>query len=62
MHEFEQTPGDSEGHGNLTSHSPQDHKQLDTTQRLNKQHTSTSDEFPQHLLIWECLNVSFIFE
>ena len=30
-HEFEQTPGDSEGQGNLVCCSPLDHKELDTT-------------------------------
>ena len=29
-HEFEQTPGDSEGQGNLACCSPWDHKELDT--------------------------------
>ena len=30
-HEFEQTPGDSEGQVSLASCSPWDHKELDTT-------------------------------
>ena len=30
-HEFEQTPGDSEGQGSLVSCSPRDHKESDTT-------------------------------
>ena len=30
-HEFEQTPGDSEGQGSLACCSPQGHKHLDTT-------------------------------
>ena len=59
-HEFEQIPGNSEGQ---SLHCATVHRvtELDATQRLNKQDTSTSDEFPQHLLIWECLNF-FIFE
>ena len=34
-HEFEQTPGDSEGQGSLMCCSPQDHKGLDTAEGLN---------------------------
>ena len=34
-HEFEQTPGDSEGQGSLVSCSPWGCKELDTTQQLN---------------------------
>ena len=34
-HEFEQTPGDSEGQGSLMHFSPGDHRESDTTQRLN---------------------------
>jgi len=30
-HEFEQTPGDSEGQGSLVCHSPWGHKELDMT-------------------------------
>ena len=33
-HEFEQTPGDSEGQGSLACHTPWGHKELDTTLRL----------------------------
>ena len=33
---FEQTPGDSEGQGRLLCCSPWGHKELDTTERLNK--------------------------
>ena len=36
-HEFEQTPGDSEGHGSLLCCSPWGEKELDTTEWLNKQ-------------------------
>ena len=34
-HEFEQTPGDSEGQGNLACCSPWGHKESDTTEWLN---------------------------
>ena len=34
-HEFEQTPGDSEGQGSLVCHSPWGHKELDMTEQLN---------------------------
>ena len=34
-HEFEQTPGDSEGQGILAGCSPWGHKESDTTYRLN---------------------------
>ena len=34
-HEFEQTPGDSEGQGNLACCSSWGHKELDVTERLN---------------------------
>ena len=35
-HEFEQTPGDSEGQGSLEYCSPWGHKESDTTEQLNK--------------------------
>ena len=34
-HEFEQTPGDSEGQGSLACCSPWGHKESDTTEQLN---------------------------
>ena len=34
-HEFEQTPGDSEGQGSLACCSPWGHNELDTTEGLN---------------------------
>ena len=34
-HEFEQTPGDSEGQGSLVSCSPWGRKKSDTTEQLN---------------------------
>ena len=34
-HEFEQTPGDGEGQGNLARCTPWGRKELNTTERLN---------------------------
>ena len=34
-HEFEQTPGDSEGQGSLAGFSPRDRKVSDITEQLN---------------------------
>ena len=34
-HEYEQTPGDSEGQRRLACCNPWDHKELDTTEQLN---------------------------
>jgi hypothetical protein len=34
-HEFEQTPGDSEGQGKVVCYSPQGLKESDMTERLN---------------------------
>ena len=34
-HEFEQTPGDSDGQGGLVCCSPWGHKESDMTERLN---------------------------
>ena len=34
-HEFEQTPGDSEGEGSLACCSPRAHKESDMTEQLN---------------------------
>ena len=41
-HEFEQTPGVSEGQGGLMCCSPWSHKESDTTQQLNKSKHETS--------------------
>ena len=38
-HEFEQTPGDSEGQGSLVCCSPWGHKESDTTWQLNNRMT-----------------------
>ena len=40
-HEFEQTPGDSEGQGSLACCSPWGCKQLNTTERLNNKNSTT---------------------
>ena len=40
-HEFEQTLRDDEGQGSLAYCSPWDHKQSDTTERLNNNFGST---------------------
>ena len=39
-HEFEQTLGDAEGQGSLVCCSPWSHKQLDTTEQMNKSGSS----------------------
>ena len=38
-HEFEQTMGDGEGQGSLECCSPWDHKESDTSERLNNKRT-----------------------
>ena len=43
-HEFEQTPGGSEGQGRLVFCSPWGHKELDTTERLNNNKTSLNSK------------------
>ena len=43
-HEFEQTPGDSEGQGSLACCSPWGHEELDTPEQLNgKKKTPTNN-------------------
>ena len=44
-HEFEQTPGDREGQGNLAWYSPWSHKELDMTEQLNN-----NNQYVLHLL------------
>ena len=39
-HEFEQTPGDSEGQGSLMCYSPWGHKELDMTWQLTNNNES----------------------
>ena len=43
-HEFEQTPGGSEGQERLAFCSPWGHKELDTTERLNNNKTSLNSK------------------
>ena len=45
-HEFEQTPGDSEGWGSLACRSPWGHKELDTTERLSSNSGAGAGETP----------------
>ena len=42
-HEFEQTPGDDEGHGSLACCSPCGHEELDMTEQLNNNNTKEND-------------------
>ena len=42
-HEFEQTPGDSEGQGSLVFCGLQSHKESDTTEVTEQQQISISD-------------------
>ena len=57
-HEFEQTPGDVEGHGSLACHIPWSHKELDTVEQLNN--TKVQDrqgdvsKVPQTLVLNPC--------
>ena len=46
-HEFKQTPGDSEGQGSLAGCQPQGLKQLDVTERLNKEQQISSARIPE---------------
>ena len=36
-HDFEQTPGNSEGQGSLVCYSPWGHKELDMTEQLSRE-------------------------
>ena len=40
----QQTPGDGEGHGSLASCSPQGHKELDMTERLNNSNKTIRED------------------
>ena len=55
-HEFEQTPGDSEGQGSLVFCSPWGHNELDTTQRLNNNKIDWQSSVlqPGYPVIWRC--------
>ena len=62
-HEFEQTPGDSEGQGSLVWCSPRGRKQLDTTEQLNNKNLS----LPQEEKDWkgkekQVKNISFFLQ
>ena len=46
-HEFEQTPGDSEGQGSLLCCSPWGHKESDTTEWLNNNNKLSNRVFEQ---------------
>ena len=46
-HEFEQTPGDSEGQGSLVCCSPWGDKESDATERLNTHTQSSGVQIPQ---------------
>ena len=48
-HEFDQTPGDSEGQGSLARCSPSGHKQSDMTQQLNNYSSKQSTVSMQSL-------------
>ena len=50
-HEFEQTPGDGEGQGNLACCSPWGHKESDTTERLNNKGNVRKKANASHFLI-----------
>ena len=60
-HEFEQTPGDSEGQVSLACCSPRGHKDSDTTRRLHKKQTKTTfhcmaiPQFPYPFTHGKCL-------
>ena len=46
-HEFEKTPGNSEGQGSLVCCSPWGHKQSDTTEQLNNNNPVRPSYFSQ---------------
>ena len=60
--EFEQAPRDGEGQGNLACCCPWDHKESDTTERLNTntklKEVSSNPVF--HGDTWLCLNLTFL--
>ena len=49
-HEFEQTPGDSEGQGSVVCCRPWGHKDLDTSDRLNNSNTVSFTLNPRYCL------------
>ena len=56
-HEFEQTPGDGEGQGNMVCCSPWSHKESDMTEQLNW----TDDSLPAFLRTYSVPDTSKFF-
>ena len=54
-HEFEQTPGESEGQGSLAGCSLWGHKESDTTKQLNNSDNKGNPKTKQALPIWQFL-------
>ena len=54
-HEFEQTPGESEGQGSLACYSPWDHRESDTTERLNNNNNNYNSN-SKFMLMGEVVN------
>ena len=50
-HEFEQTPGDSEGQGSLMCYSPWSHKELDMTEQQQK--PLQNNGLKQYVISWQ---------
>ena len=50
-HEFEQTPGDSEGQGSLMYYSPWSHKELDMTEQQQKPLQNSG--LKQYVISWQ---------
>ena len=50
IHKFEQSPGDSEGHGSLACCSPWGHKESDSAERLNNKVLSLVHKRETHLI------------
>ena len=48
--EFEETPGDGEGQGNLACCSPRGRKESDTTEQLNNRGSKSGSHHPNHQL------------
>ena len=51
-HEFEQTPGDSEGQGSLACCSPSGHKELNITEYLNNKLPTFPCAGYSHMQVW----------
>ena len=51
-HEFEQTPGDSEGQGSLAYCSPWDCKEFDTTKQLNSNSNTIYISYMELSQLW----------